>query len=167
MNTIDITAVILLEVHVSYPTASAGHEKQNTGHDDCPSYAYTRQTCTLRPDSGPCCHTRVYRTRLPERHRRHQHLWHSVYTRNRLAPLHVCYDLGAGEDIHEQFVWRENCVDLPGDAPRLPLPTLVKSASIGGLKVAMEWAWAESTFIYVGNKVKKNISPQTRATPES
>ena len=118
MNTIDITAVMFLEVHVSYTMASAGHEKQNTGQDDCPSYVYTRQTCTLRPDSGPCCYTRASRTPLPERHRGHQHLRHSVHTRDRDPPLHVCYDLGAGGDIHEQLVWREDCVDLPGCAPR-------------------------------------------------
>jgi hypothetical protein len=49
----------------------------------------------------------------------------------------------------------------------LSLPTFVKSASIGGLKIAMEWSWTESTFIYVGNKVKKDASPQAPAAPES
>jgi hypothetical protein len=28
---------------------------------------------------------------------------------------------------------------------------LAKSASIGGLKMAMEWSWTERTFIYVEN----------------
>jgi len=56
INTIDITAVVhtvFLEVHVSYPTAYADHEKQNTSRGSCPSYAYTRQACTLRPDPVP------------------------------------------------------------------------------------------------------------------
>ena len=118
ISAIDTTAVVFFEGHASYPTASADHKKHNTGHDDCPSYAYTRQTCTLRPDSGSCCHTRAHRTPLPKGHRRHQHLGHSVHARNSHTPLRVCHDLGAGEHIHEQLVWREDRVDLPGDAPR-------------------------------------------------
>src|ERR1700688_158717 len=37
----------------------------------------------------------------------------------------------------------------------LSLPMLVKSASIGGLKTAMEWSWTERNFICIGIMVKQ------------
>ena len=131
---IDITAVVFLEVHVSYPTALAEHEKQHTGRDDRPSYAYARQTCALLPDSGSRCHTGAYHAPLPKRHRRHEHLWHSVHARNRHAPQRVCHDLGAGEDIYELFVWREDSIDLPYDWPRTLAPYIGKERQHRGLE---------------------------------
>ena len=69
-----------------------------------------------------------------KRHHRHQHLGHSVHTRNRHPPLQVCHDLGAGEDIHEQLVWREDCVGLPGDAPRTLVPDIGEEREHRGLE---------------------------------
>ena len=94
---------VFSELHASYPTASAQHEKQRTGCHDCPGYAHSRQTCALRPNSR--CDARAYRTPLSERRRRHEDLWHAVLTRNGHAALRIRHNLRAGEDIHKRLVW--------------------------------------------------------------
>jgi hypothetical protein len=103
---------VFSELHASYPTASAQHEKQRTGCHDCPGYANSRQTCALRQNSR--CDARAYRTPLSERRRRHKDLWHAVLTRNGHTALRIRHNLRAGEDIHKRLVRREDRIDPPG-----------------------------------------------------
>ena len=168
MRDMNTTAVILLEAHVLNKT-SAEHEKQTTARDDCASYAYTRQSSTLRPDSGSRCHTTVGHTAPP--------------CRNDTAGISACsipYTLEIATlpcaSAMTLVQVRTSTSNSFGEKTAstchvithgLSLPTFLKRTSIGGLKSAMEWSWTESTFIYVENKVKHYTSPQALVAPES
>ena len=81
--------------------------------------------------------------------------------------MRVYHNLGASEDVHELLVRRKAASTCQGMPHGLLLLTLVKSTSIEGLKTAMGWFWTERTLVYVGNKVKMNLSQQLSAVPES
>jgi len=104
-------------------------------------YAYTRQTCTLCPDSSPCCHTRVYRTPLVKSHRRHQHLGILYILITVTLPCVSAMTLVQVRTSTSSSFGKKTasiCQVMPHG---LLFPTLVKSASIGGLKIAIEWSW--------------------------
>jgi hypothetical protein len=108
--------VLCIKTHPSNPTTSTQHEEQRAGQDDCPRYAHSRQTRTLRPDARR--DVRTHRPSLSKRLRGHEDLRHTVRARNVHAPVFIRHNLGAGEDIHELLVRMEDRVHFPGYAPR-------------------------------------------------
>lgn len=69
INFVDITVAVCSQIHASYTTASAGHEKQLTRCGDCVSNAHSTQTrdlCSISCTGG--FHSRTYCTSMSSAH---------------------------------------------------------------------------------------------------
>lgn len=108
--------VLRIKTHPSYPTASTQDEEQRAGQNDCPRYAHSRKTRTLRPEAR--CDVRTHRSSLSKRCRGHEDLRHTVRAQNIHASVFICRNLGAGEDIYKLLVRMEDRVYFPIYAPR-------------------------------------------------